>query len=101
MGKQIVRVGDQWTGTCFNHTAPRVVSGVIVVTPQDFTFDEGRLAAIDGAQCPANCGHTGLLMASSALTNINGVKLGLLGDQVIGSGIRGNVISASALTNSD
>ncbi len=103
MGKQIARVGDQWTGTCNNHSPspPRPVSGVVTSTPQDFTFDEGRLAAVDGAICPANCGHTGLLMASSALTNVNGIKLGLLGDMVIGPGIRGKVISASTLTNSD
>lgn len=101
MGKQIARVGDQWTGTCFNHTHPIPVSGMISSTPQDFSTDEGRLMALDGSTCPANCGHTGLLMASSILTTVNGIKLGLLGDMVIGPGIRGNVISASTLTNSD
>ena len=67
----------------------------------DLAFDEGRLIALDGALCPASCGHTGFVLASSILTFTFGVKVALIGDPVIGAGIVGNVIAGSALTNSD
>lgn len=101
MGKDIVRLGDPWIGTCFNHAFPIAVSGNVGNPPQDFSFDESRLIAVDGTVCPASCGHTGLLQASSILTNINGIRIGLIGDLVVGSGINGNVIAGSTLTNSD
>lgn len=97
----IARYGDSWVGICTNHPIPIPVTGTVGSPPQDLTYDEARLVAIDGTTCPASCGHTGILQASSTLTNINGIKIALLGDHVTGSGINGNVISASALTNSD
>jgi uncharacterized Zn-binding protein involved in type VI secretion len=102
MPKQIARVGDSWNGMCTNHSGPPIpVSGNIASSPQDFSFDEGRLIAVETASCPASCGHVANLIASSILTRINGMKVGLIGDQVIGAGIQGNVVSASTLTNSD
>lgn len=102
MPKPIVRIGDSWVGTCSNHQGPpRPVSGVVGNPPQTLVFDEGRLAAVIGTPCPSNCGHTGILMASSILTNVEGKKIGLLGDRVQGQGINGIVVAGSSLTNSD
>jgi len=101
MGQQVARYGDAWVGICTNHPIPIPVSGVVGSPPQDFCFDESRLIAIDGTVCYSSCSHAGILQASSILTNINGIKIGLLGDHITGSGINGNVIAGSALTNSD
>jgi uncharacterized Zn-binding protein involved in type VI secretion len=101
MPKPITRVGDSFAGTCFNHINPIPVSGNIASTPQDFVFDDGSLVALDGSSCPANCGHVATLIASSALTTVNGIRLALIGDQVVGQGIQANVTSSSSLTYSD
>ncbi len=101
MGRAIVRFGDPWIGTCFNHPTPIPVSGNVGSPPEDFCVDESRLIAVDGTVCLASCGHTGILQASSILTDINGIIIGLLGDHVIGAGINGTVIAASDLTYSD
>lgn len=98
----IARYGDTWVGICTNHNpVPIPVTGNIGSPSQDFTYDEERLIAIDGTICPSSCGHNGILQASSILTDINGIKIGLLGDHVTGSGINGTVIAASSLTSSD
>jgi len=103
MPKPIARVGDTFVGVCSNHSPspPIPVWGNIASAPQDFVFDNGALAALDGSSCPANCGHVATLIASSALTTINGIRLGLIGDVVLGQGIQANVTSGSPLTNSD
>lgn len=103
MPVQIARVGDQFIGVCTNHSPrpPVAITGVIQNTPEDFVNDEGELVAIDGASGQASCGHTGFVQASSILTFINGVKIALLGDRVIGSGINASIIYGSNLTNSD
>ena len=101
MPKLIARVGDTFAGICYNHTNPIPVTGNIASAPQDFAFDNGQLMALDGSSCPASCGHVGQLIASSALTTVNGSRLGLIGDVVMGQGIQANVTSGSPLTNSD
>lgn len=98
---QVARVGDQFIGICTNHTHPISITGIIENTPQDFVNDVGELVAIDGASGQANCGHIGFVQASSILTFVNGIKIALLGDRVIGNGINANIVSGSVLTNSD
>ena len=100
---QIARIGDQFVGICTNHSPgpPVAITGIIQNTPQDFVNDVGELVAVDGSSGQASCGHTGFVQASSVLTFINGIKIALLGDHVIGNGINANIISGSILTNSD
>ena len=99
----IARIGDQFIGICSNHfpRPPIAITGVIENTPQDFVNDVGELVAIDGASGQASCGHTGFVLASSILTYVNGIRIALLGDRVIGSGITANIVTGSNLTNSD
>jgi hypothetical protein len=101
MPKQIVRIGDQFVGTCFNHDNPISITGNIIDSLQDFTNDVGVLVAVDGSPGVASCGHVGNLIASSSLWFINGIRVGLIGDRVIGNGIQANMIEGSPLTNSD
>jgi len=98
---QIARIGDRFTGLCSNHLNPVAITGVIQNTPQDFVNDVEMLVAIDGASGQASCGHMGFVQASSILTFINGIKVAILGDHVIGNGINANIVAGSILANSD
>ena len=85
--RRIVRVGETFTGTCYNHKIPRAVTGHVVsgcwATANGKAISRnGDLVCADG---DGGCGHYGMIHADNALFDIEGIPVALTGDSIVRS----------------
>lgn len=97
---RIARKLDQGTGTCKHpsHRHPIPMTG-LVQTSQGIVFCDGRPVAVDGDIVIGNCGHVGIISATTGLTYVKGKKCARSGDSFSGD-FTGVIVSGSLKTDS-
>jgi hypothetical protein len=80
---QIVRVGDIFTGTCFCHSTPVGMSGIIVKGAGKSICEGSPIGRI-GDLGIGFCGHPTLLVSGASKSICEGSPISRIGDNVSG-----------------
>lgn len=96
---KLAKVGDIAVGTCYDHTSPRGVTGVIVSGSSNCTCNGMNIARI-GDTVAFDCGHVGVVASGSSTVFCNNIPVARIGDAVTGP-MTATIVSGSNNVNSN